>query len=78
MLSDIFDEDIKRDILGYLDLDSKSLADTLTLIEDKEMAARAMQSGPPVRVAPPAHVASSHNKHSSFPPFLLISVRSCQ
>ena len=49
MLSGIVDEEIKRDILGYVDLDTKSLADTISLIEGKEMAARAMKSGPPAR-----------------------------
>ena len=61
MLSGIVDEDIKRDILGFVDLDNKSLTVTIALIEGKEMAARAMKSDI-ARAAPPAHVAANFNK----------------
>ena len=38
------DEAIKKDILGHSDLDAKSLNDTITLIESKEMAERAISA----------------------------------
>ena len=42
IITGIVDEDIKKDVLGYEGLDSKSLNDTISIIENKEMAARAM------------------------------------
>ena len=42
VISGIVDEEIKRDILGHPDLDEKSLNNTISLIENKEMASRAM------------------------------------
>ena len=44
VLCGIVDEEIKRNILGQSDLDEKSLNDTISLIENKEMASRAMSS----------------------------------
>ena len=44
VISGISDEEIKKDILGHADLDTRSLNDTISLIENKEMAARAMSS----------------------------------
>ena len=47
LLAGVADEEIKRDVLGLgSDLDLKSLNDTISLIESKEMAARAMSSTP--------------------------------
>lgn len=45
VISGIADEEIKKDVLGHADLDTRSLNDTITLIENKEMAVRAMSSG---------------------------------
>ena len=42
VISGIVDEDIKKDVLGHADLDTRSLNDTISLIENKEMAVRAM------------------------------------
>lgn len=42
IISGIADEDIKKEVLGAPDLDAKSLNDTITIIENKEMAARAI------------------------------------
>jgi len=42
ILSGIADEDIKKEVLGVPDLDDKSLNDTITIIENKEMAIRAI------------------------------------
>ena len=42
VISGIADEEIKKNVLGHADLDSKSLNNTISLIETKEMAARAM------------------------------------
>ena len=44
IISGIVDDDIKKDILSYTDLDSRSLNDTIALVESKEMAVRAMTS----------------------------------
>ena len=44
VISGIVDEKIKKDILSCADLDSRALNDTISLIENKEMAARAMTS----------------------------------
>ena len=45
VISGIVDEDIKKDVLGHADLDTRSLNDTISLIENKEMAVRAMTTG---------------------------------
>ena len=42
ILSGIVDEDIKKEVLSVPDLDNKSLNDTITIIENKEMAVRAI------------------------------------
>ena len=44
VISGIVDEEIKKDIISCADLDSRSLNDTISPIENKEMAARAMTS----------------------------------
>ena len=44
VVAGIADEEIKRDVLGHADLDKRSLNDTISLIENKEMAARALSS----------------------------------
>ena len=44
MISGIVDDDIKKDVLSYSDLDDKTLNDTISLIESKEMAVRAMSA----------------------------------
>ena len=44
LLNGLADDDIRRDVLGTIDIDDKSLADTVTLIDSKETAARAMTS----------------------------------
>ena len=45
VISGIVDEDIKKDVLGHPDLDTRSLNETISLIENKEMAVRAMTTG---------------------------------
>ena len=45
VISGLVDGDIKRDVLGLSDLDHKSLTDTITIIENKEMALRATTVG---------------------------------
>ena len=42
VISGIVDEDIKKEVLGVHDLDAKSLNDTISVIENKEMASRAI------------------------------------
>lgn len=42
IISAIADEEIKKDVFGYADLDSKSLSNTISLPETKEMAAEVM------------------------------------
>lgn len=42
VLSGIVDEDIKKEVLGTPDLDNMTLNDTISLIENKEMASRAI------------------------------------
>ena len=44
VVAGIADEEIKKDVLGHVDLDKRSLNDTISLIENKEMAARALSS----------------------------------
>ena len=44
VISGVTDDDIKRDILSHSDIDAKSLNDTVSLIEGKEMAVRAMSA----------------------------------
>ena len=44
VVSGIAYEEIKKDVLGHADLDSKSLNNTISFIENKEMAARAMST----------------------------------
>ena len=44
ILSGIADEDIKKEVLGIPDLDEKTLKDTVTAIENKEMASRAIST----------------------------------
>ena len=59
LLAGIADEEIKREVLGLADLDAKSLADTITIIESKEMAARAMSSA--MSGSAGNQLAASHN-----------------
>ena len=58
LLSGIVDEEIKREVLGLPDLDTKSLNETISLIESKEMAARAMSAS---LSGPAANIAAAHN-----------------
>ena len=44
ILSGISDEDIKKEVLGIPDLDEKTLKDTVTTIEKKEMASRVIST----------------------------------
>ena len=44
IISAIADEEIKKDVFGYADLDSKSLSNTISLPETKEMAAEVMST----------------------------------
>ena len=45
IISGLVDEDVKKDVLGWPDLDTKSLEDTITFIEAKEMARDALGKG---------------------------------
>ena len=63
LLAGIVDEDIKREVLDLQDLDSKSLNDTISLIESKEMAARAMSAQ--FSGSGQNNIAAAHNKGSS-------------
>ena len=45
VISGILYEDIKKDVLGHADLDTRSFNDTISLIENKEIAVRAMTTG---------------------------------
>jgi len=44
VISGISDEEIRKEVLGCTDLDRRSLNETISLIENKEMAVRAMSS----------------------------------
>ena len=46
VISGLADEDVKKDVLGWSDLDNKTLDETITFIEAKEMARDAMSKGP--------------------------------
>ena len=62
IISGIVDEEIKRDILGLPDLDDKSLNDTILLIENKEMAIRAMNVTSQSETT--ASISKTHHKQS--------------
>ena len=51
MINGLADEDVKKDILSTTDIDDKTLADTVFLIDSKEIAARAMMATPTVAVS---------------------------
>ena len=59
IISGIADEEIKKEVLGIPDLDKKTLNDTVTTIENKEMASRAISS--------PAQHLQSNAIHSDIP-----------
>ena len=44
LISGNVDDDIKKDVLSYSNLDDKTFNDTISLIESKEMAVRAMSA----------------------------------
>ena len=46
VISGLVDDDLKREVLGWPDLDEKSLEDTISFIEAKEMARDALDKGP--------------------------------
>ena len=46
VISGLADEDVKKDVLGWSDLDNKTLDETITFIEAKEMTRDAMSKGP--------------------------------
>ena len=46
VISGLVDEDVKKDVLGWTDLDDKSLEDTVSFVEAKEMARDALSKGP--------------------------------
>ena len=46
VISGLVDEDIKKEVLGWSDLDDKTLEETITFIEAKEMARDALSKGP--------------------------------
>ena len=60
LISGICDEEIKKDVLGHENLDTKSLNETIAIIENKEMACRAMASSSESTMA----VHHGNNKNS--------------
>ena len=46
VISGLVDEEVKKDVLGWPDLDEKSLEETISFIEAKEMARDALSKGP--------------------------------
>ena len=46
VISGLADEDFKKDVFGWSDLDNKTLDETITFIEAKKMARNAMSKGP--------------------------------
>ena len=46
VISGLVDEEIKKEVLGWSDLDEKSIEETITFIEAKEMARDAMSKAP--------------------------------
>ena len=66
LLNGLADDEIRRDVLGTVDIDDKSLADTVALIDSKETAARAI-SAEGTRVAASAYkVGQSSGRKPSF------------
>lgn len=63
IVNGISDEEIKKDILGYSDLDELTLNDTISLIEGKEMAARAMSAYSSLPSRPEGSVSSVMHNH---------------
>ena len=58
LLNGLADVEIRKEVLGMTDIDPKTLADTVTIIDSKETAARAL-SGESPRVAASAYKKSS-------------------
>ena len=46
VIAGLVDEEVKKDVLGWTDLDNKSLQETITFIKAKEMARDALKKGP--------------------------------
>ena len=46
VISGLADEDVKKEVLGWCDLDNKTLVETIAFIEAKEMARDALSKGP--------------------------------
>ena len=66
LLNGLADAEIRREVLGMTDIDTKSLADTVTIIDSKETAARAM-SGESPRVAASAYKKLSQPARPTVP-----------
>lgn len=68
LLNGLADDEIRRDVLGTTDIDDRSLADTVALIDSRETAARAI-SAEGTRVAASAYkaAAGANRKPSSTP-----------
>ena len=69
IIKDVFiaglsDPDIKREVLGWTELDNKSIAETVTFVEGKEMARNAM-SGPSHDIAGMSGLKKSRKQDST-------------
>ena len=74
VISGIADEEIKKDVLGYSDLD-KSLNETISLIENKEMATRAMSSSLSTSLTLELNMAANTSKPKPFHDKLTIKAK---
>ena len=72
------DDDIKKDILGWVDLDRKAVEETVSFIEAKEMAREAMERTPIAAAISGYKMKEKHSneKHTSKPK-TIISCDSC-
>ena len=75
LISGIADEEIKKDVLGHENLDSKTLNETISIIENKEMAVRAMNATVSVDSAMAVHNDAYKRSNQNPDPKLTIKVQ---
>ena len=51
LVAGLVDEDIKKDVLGWCELDTKDVNETVAFIESKEMARDALKQNKPINAA---------------------------
>ena len=62
LIAGLVDEEIKKEILGWSEVDNKSVEETVSFIEGKEMARDAIQQPTPIATAPLSSYKAGKNK----------------